>query len=58
MSAEEREELGRKGRKHLEDNFSFTKLMERWDQVLTKVHNDFGSWDTRKGYTPYEVIDL
>ena len=45
---EERKELGLKGRKHVETNYNFDDFIKTWDEILTKVHEKHGSWETRK----------
>jgi len=44
---EERKEMGLKGRKHVEENYNFENFVETWDKILTKVHEEQGSWETR-----------
>ena len=50
MSEEERSELGRKGRNHVMTNYNFDNFVKRWDELFTAVHDESGSWDTRKPY--------
>ena len=58
MPKEEREELGKKGRKHVEDNFSFENFKEEWVSFMLEVHEEFGSWDTRKNYKSWELTEV
>lgn len=58
LSAEERAELGKAGRAHVESNYSFEKYQTGWDELLTKVHETHGSWDTRKGYNSWRAEEL
>jgi glycosyltransferase involved in cell wall biosynthesis len=55
MGHEKRVELGALGRANTEKNFNFTQYVESWDTLLTKIHEEQGSWDTREGYQPYGV---
>jgi glycosyltransferase involved in cell wall biosynthesis len=55
MSPEERTALGAEGRAWTEREFSFDQYVERWDTLFTEIHETMGSWETRTGYTPYEV---
>ena len=48
MSEEERLELGKKGRKHVLDNYSMSNYISQWDKLLTETHKKHGSWDDRK----------
>jgi glycosyltransferase involved in cell wall biosynthesis len=58
LSADERAELGKAGRAHVESNYSFEKYQTGWDELLTKVHETHGSWDTRKGYNSWRAEEL
>ena len=50
MKKEERKELGRKGREHVLKNYNFKGYVEKWIEIITKVHETHGSWDKRKKY--------
>mgnify|MGYP003646403930 CR=1 FL=1 len=52
---EKRAELGKAGRQHVIDNYSFEKFAKDWEEVLLETHKELGSWDTRKGYTAWEM---
>jgi glycosyltransferase involved in cell wall biosynthesis len=47
---EYRRELGRKGLKHIQENYSFDAFEKSWVDTMLKIHEKCGSWDTRKGY--------
>jgi len=49
-SEEERAELGRLGRGHVMANYNFENFIQKWDEIFTMLHNEYGSWDTRKPY--------
>ena len=50
MSREERQELGRKGREHVLKNYNFKDFKERWVSLMLEIHEEHGSWETRKKY--------
>ena len=58
MTPEERKELGRKGREHVEKNYSFEKYCDGWVEIMTDVHEKHGSWDDRKNYKSWEIREL
>tara|TARA_R110000824_G_scaffold218314_2_gene404889 strand:+ start:128 stop:1390 length:1263 start_codon:yes stop_codon:yes gene_type:complete len=58
LSPEERAEMGRLGAAHVQKNYNFEKYLNRWDEVLTSVHENEGSWDTRKNYKPYVFKEI
>ena len=51
-------ELGRKGKEHVERNYSFQAFNEQWINLMTNVHEKYGSWDTRKNYKNLRVKEL
>ena len=40
------------------ESYSMDKFAEKWDEILTKVHSDFGSWENRKDYKSWEFVEL
>jgi len=58
MTPEEREKLGTAGRHHVEKNYSFSKLTSTWPVILEEIHNTMGSWETRKGYKAWDLVEV
>ena len=58
MTPEERSEMGKKGRQHVLNNYSFDLYGERWDNLFKHVKEDLGSWDTRKGYKTWHLNEV
>ena len=58
MTREERKALGLKAVEHVKKNFSFNKYHEQWDKIMSGVHEQYGSWKTRKNYQSWYVKDL
>lgn len=58
LSPEERKELGRKGQEHVMKNYSFETFGKKWDETLTQIHENHGSWDTRKNYKTWRTETL
>ncbi len=48
MSEEERRETGLAGRQHVVDNYNFETFNKTWVDTLTQLHEEEGSWETRK----------
>lgn len=48
MSKEEREKMGQLGREHVMKNYNFEDFNKTWVDTLTKLHEEEGSWETRK----------
>ena len=58
MSKSEREELGKLGKAHVQKNYGFKDFQEKWVNLMTDMHTKYGSWDTRKNYSSWEVTTL
>ena len=48
MSKEERESMGKEGRKHVLKNYSMKKYAGLWYQTFNDVFENMGSWENRK----------
>jgi glycosyltransferase involved in cell wall biosynthesis len=53
---EKREELGKNCRKYVLENYSFELYIKRWEEIMTQVHEKFGSWENRKNYNRWELL--
>jgi glycosyltransferase involved in cell wall biosynthesis len=58
MTKEEREYLGMKGRNHVSKNYNFSEFNKKWVDLIDSVVEKHGSWDTRKGYQPWELREI
>ena len=58
MSHEERGALGAAGRAHVLASYSLAQFTEKWDEVLSGVHERCGSWDTRRDYKTWEFSEI
>ena len=58
MNREQRRELGLKGHNHVVKNYNFENYHKKWDQLLQNVHEQYGSWETRKHYTTWELLEV
>ena len=58
LSKEEREKMGTKGRKHVLDNYGFSKYSGLWYQTLKDIIEQFGSWENRKNYKSWSFEEL
>ena len=55
FSKQERKEIGLAGREHIEKNYSIKQYAKNWDELFSKVHEECGSWATRKNYKTFEM---
>ena len=58
MSKEERDEMGRKGMKHIEDNYNFRTFQKQWIDLMLGVHEKYGSWEDRKNYKSWDLMEI
>jgi len=55
---EEYENLGKMGREHVEKNYNFETFNKQWTDIMLKVHEKHGSWQTRKNYKSWELLEV
>ena len=58
LTKEERRELGLKGRQHVEKNYNYDQFCQRWDDALTGVYKEHGSWENRKNYKTWRLMEI
>jgi len=58
MTAEERAELGRKGREHVLKNYGFETFSKQWVDTMDFAVENFGSWSNRKNYNSWHLIEV
>ena len=46
------------GIKHVKDNFSFEKFEKQWITFIDKVIEESGSWETRKNYKRWHLMEV
>ena len=50
--------MGLSGRQHVEKNYNFNNLSTKWIQFMDKIHQEEGSWETRKGYSGIRFVEV
>jgi len=58
LSPEERAKMGSKGRNHVLENFELKNYQKQWDELLTSIHNELGSWSGRKRYKNWRFSEI
>ena len=58
MSADERKELGKLGKKHAETNYGFDLFKKRWVELVDKTIESRGSWSERKDYSRWTLAEV
>ena len=58
MTTEERRELGMKGREHVMKNYNFETFNKQWVDIMTEIHEQEGSWETRTNYNGIRFLEV
>jgi len=58
MSNDERKKMGQLGREHVMKNYNFDDFNNTWVEVMTKIHEEEGSWETRKGFVRWVIKEV
>ena len=58
MPKDDRENLGKLGRAHVMKNYNFSTFHGNWYKLLNDVHEKLGSWENRKNYNSWELIEI
>jgi hypothetical protein len=46
-----RKEMGLRGRQHVLQNYNFNNFGKTWLYFMLDIHNEEGSWESRKNYS-------
>ena len=57
-TTEERAALGLAGRNHVLNNYGLDQYGQQWSEAFDMVFTEFGSWETRKNYNKWELLEL
>ena len=58
MSPTDRKNMGLKGREHVMKNYNFETFNKQWVDIMTEVHEENGSWDTRTNYQGIRFLEV
>ena len=47
-----------KGIAHVNKNYNFEDFKKKWIELMDKIVEERGSWETRKGYKPWEIKEI
>jgi glycosyltransferase involved in cell wall biosynthesis len=58
MTKEDRTKLGLEGCGHVMKNFNFVEFEKSWVTFMTEIHEELGSWETRKNYSGIKLLEV
>ena len=50
--------MSEEGRKHVSKNYNFEQYEKRWVDEMDSIIETFGSWETRKGYDRWHLMEV
>ena len=51
-------EMCKRGKQHVMNNYNFSKYQERWVNEIDRIVEEHGSWDTRKNYKRWHLMEV
>ena len=58
LTEPEKEKMITGGLNHVKNNYSFEGFVASWVSLMEQTHQKHGSWDTRKGYQTWELLEV
>lgn len=58
MPAKKYNQMSAAGMKHVNKNYNFEKFERSWVELMDSVIEEHGSWDTRKNYTKWHLMEV
>ena len=58
LGVEGRKSMGLKARDHVLKNYNFETFNKQWVDIMTEVHEENGSWDTRTNYQGIRFLEV
>ena len=58
MSRDKRQELGKKGRTHIENNYNFDTFNKRWIEIVDQTIEKHRSWSDCRGYQSWQFKEI
>ena len=55
---EDRDLLGERGLQHVLMNYNFEKFKKKWVETVDDICERHGSWDNRKNYQPWKMVEI
>jgi glycosyltransferase involved in cell wall biosynthesis len=46
------------GREHVKNNYNFENYKNRWIEIMDQVIEDHGSWENRKKYRTWHLMEV
>tara|TARA_R110002012_G_scaffold136450_1_gene290835 strand:- start:1571 stop:2857 length:1287 start_codon:yes stop_codon:yes gene_type:complete len=57
-SSKNYKKMSTEGMKHVKENYNFETFEKSWVEVMDRVIKEHGSWETRKGYKTWHLMEV
>ena len=57
LTEKEKTDMIQGGLTHIKENYSFENYTAQWVNLLEEIYENHGSWDTRKGYKRWHLLE-
>ena len=58
MTPQERAEMGKAGRAHVDKNYNFENFCSSWVKLIDDTHEKHGSWENRKNHQSWKLTEV
>jgi glycosyltransferase involved in cell wall biosynthesis len=58
MTAKTYKKVSLQGREHVRKNYNFKNYEQQWVEIMDKIVEKHGSWDTRKGHKRWHLLEV
>jgi len=58
LGKESRKDMGLNARNHVLKNYNFDTFNKQWVDIMTQIHEEQGSWDTRTNYQGIRFLEV
>jgi glycosyltransferase involved in cell wall biosynthesis len=56
--AKKYKQMSSQGRRHVLKNYNFEQFEKSWVELIDRVIEEYGSWETRKGYNRWHLMEV
>ena len=58
LSKKKYQEMSKAGIQHVQNNYNFDDLENRWVEIIDRVVEQHGSWENRKNYDRWQLMEV
>ena len=58
LSKKKYQEMSKAGIQHVQNNYNFDDLENKWVEIIDRVVEQHGSWENRKNYDRWQLMEV